>query len=95
MAGRISDAEHALRSALGNLWALNELADEATRLEGPKAGLAVWLRNTADVTRWVMVASSAGRGGDLPAQLLRNRAFFNAHGFKIPDAKGSEEKWRL
>lgn len=91
---RLSDTEHALRSALGNLWALDELAQEAIRFEGGAAGLAIWLRNAVDCRRWIAVATASGRGGDLPPALLHNRAYFNGQGWAIPDVKSKGDTWQ-
>lgn len=81
---RKSDAQHALESALGNLWCIQEMAEEAMRFEGFAAGLAVWQRNAPDCQRWVMVVGGAGQGHKLPPHLLNNKAFFNAHDWRIP-----------
>lgn len=92
---RKTDAQYALDSALGNLWALDELAQEAIRFEGQKAGLAVWHRNAADCQRWVAVVAAAGRGGDLPPQILSNAAYFNGQGWRIPETKERSDKWQI
>lgn len=81
---RESDATHAMRSALGNLWCIQEIAEEAVRLDNAKAGLAVWLRNAEDCKRWIVVVAAGGRGGDLPPHLIHNKAFFNGHDWRIP-----------
>lgn len=91
---RVSAAQHALSSALGNLWALHELVDEATRLDNIQAGRLIWSRYAHDATYWVRLVTAAGRASDLPPSLLNNRAYYNEHGFNIPDVKGSDEKWR-
>lgn len=91
---RKSDARHALDSALGNLWALDELAEEATRFEGSTAGLAVWRRNAADAQRWIRTATAGGHGDRLPPSLLRNAAYWRGQGWPIPETKERSDKWQ-
>ena len=74
----------AVKSALAQLWCLDEFCDETYKLEGSKAALACWLRAAYDCKRWIAVVAAAGRGGDLPLYLLRNKAFFNARDWRIP-----------
>lgn len=75
----------AVASALAQLWDLAGFCDETTRFEGGKeAALRQWLRAGADCKRWVAVVAAHGRTKDLPPDLLYNRAYFNAHDWRIP-----------
>lgn len=85
MARALSEPEHAMRSAIGNLWEVQSLAEEAIRFEGQKAGLAVWCRNADNCKRWVAVVAAGGRGRDLPPHLRDSRAYFNGLGWRIPE----------
>lgn len=78
------ESSFAVHSALGQLWDMAGMVEETRRFEGEKAALAQWLRAGADCRRWVMVVAGAGRSRELPPDLLRNRAFFNAHDWRIP-----------
>lgn len=84
---RETEQQHAVAAALGQLWDLASFCDETRRFEGGKeAALKQWLRAGADCKRWIMVVAAAGRTRDLPPDLLYNRAYFNAHDWRIPDA---------
>lgn len=82
---RHSDAAYALASALGNLWAIHDMAEETRLFEDDTAALALWLRNGRDCERWIAVVVTGGRADSLPPILTRNRAFFNGQGWRIPD----------
>lgn len=82
---RHSDAAYALASALGNLWAIHDMAEETRLFEDDGAALALWLRNGRDCERWIAVVVTGGRAESLPPSLFRDRAFFNGQGWCIPD----------
>lgn len=81
---RESNRYIATESALAQLWVMSGLCDETRRFEGEKAALAQWLRAGPDCQRWIVVVATAGRGHELPPDLLRNKAYFNAHDWRIP-----------
>jgi hypothetical protein len=82
---RETQQQISVQSALAQLWDMAGLCDETRRMESPKAALAQWLRAGPDCKRWVIVVAAAGRTKDLPPDLLYNRAFFNAHDWRIPN----------
>lgn len=81
---RKSEAQLNLDSALGNLWCLQELADEGRAIDDGRAALALWHRNAPDARRWVKMVAAAGRTRDLPPDLLGNKAYWNGQGWGIP-----------
>lgn len=83
----IEDLEgaEAVTMALALLWTLDESFDEVRRVEGFDAAINHWLLYSRDCKRWIATAVAGGRARDLPPDLLRKRAVFNLHDWRIPN----------
>jgi hypothetical protein len=82
--GRPRAKDVAVKSALAQLWCVDQIADIDRKIMGYNAALETWLRYEHDCKRWVAVVAANGRAADLPPDLIRNKAFFNARYWRIP-----------